>query len=109
MAMVSTCMTSLGLFFGALLSSMESFQLISNFVVWPLFFFSGALFPVKNLPAWLSTVTSFDPLTYGVEALRTILLGTQGIPLATCVTALVFSCLVTMAMGAWAFNRMEQI
>jgi ABC-2 type transport system permease protein len=57
--------------------SLEGFQMIVSFVAFPLFFLSGVLFPLDNLPGWLSVVTAAYPATYGVDALRNLMLGTQ--------------------------------
>ena len=107
--LVAVCMTSIGLFFGAMLSSMESFQLIMTFFIWPVFFFSGALFPLDNLPAWLAPITRIDPLTYGVDALRTVMLGLPGMPLYISVGVLAVSSLLAMGLGMLAFERMGKI
>src|ERR671924_530953 len=72
---LSFALTSLGLTLGSYVESLEGFQLIVSFVVFPLFFLSGALFPLNNLPAWLSVLTVADPAAYGVDALRNLMLG----------------------------------
>ena len=105
----AACMTSIGLFFGAILSSIESFQLVSNFVVWPLFLFSGALFPISNLPEWLRVLTFIDPLTYAVDALRGTMLGSGVFPFALDISVLFAFCLLAVGAGAWAFGRMGKI
>jgi ABC-2 type transport system permease protein len=64
--LLSFALTSLGLTIGSYIESLEGFQFIVSFVVFPLYFLSGALFPLKNLPAWLSTLTTLDPVTYAV-------------------------------------------
>lgn len=107
--MIATCMTSLGLFFGAALSSMESFQLIAQLVVWPLFFFSGALFPLDNLPAWLSAVTYLDPLTYGVDAMRGAMFGIGNLPLHVDLLALALFAVILMCIGSIEFSRMGKL
>jgi ABC-2 type transport system permease protein len=109
MFLIATCMTSIGLIFGALLSAMESFQLVIQFFVWPMFFFSGALFPLSGLPHWLSAITYIDPLTYGVDAMRGAMLGTAGMPLYINLLALIGFCAATIAVGAKAFDRMGKI
>ena len=73
--LISFGLTSLGLALGSYMYSLEGFQMIVSFVVFPLFFLSGALFPLDNLPAWLSVLTAADPVTYGVDALRNLMLG----------------------------------
>jgi len=109
MLLITICMTSIGLFFGAVFSSFESFQLVMQFVLWPLFFFSGALFPLENLPGWLASLTYFDPLTYGVDAMRGVMLGMGKMPLEVDLLVLGVFTLVTIWMGASAFERMGKI
>ncbi len=54
---------------------MQGFQLVMNFLVMPIFFLSGALFPLANLPIVMTVITHLDPLTYGVDGLRGSLTG----------------------------------
>jgi len=70
--LISFSLTSLGVLIAARMRSMEGFQMIMNFLMMPMFFLSGAMFPLKGLPTWLSVLTKLDPLTYGVDALRNI-------------------------------------
>ena len=107
--LTAVCMTSVGLFFGAILSSIESFQLVSNFVVWPLFIFSGALFPISNLPSWLQALTSVDPLTYAVDALRGSMLSAGAYSYGYDIGILAIFCVLAIAIGSWAFNRMGKL
>lgn len=66
--------TSLGVMLAARISSIEGFGTINNFLVMPLFFLSGALYPTTNIPEWLKYLTYFNPFTYGVDLLRGIVL-----------------------------------
>src|SRR5918912_2795095 len=75
---LSFALTSLGLAIGSYMESLEGFQLIVSFVVFPLYFLSGALFPLNNIPLWLSILTAIDPATYAVDALRSAMLGIAG-------------------------------
>jgi ABC-2 type transport system permease protein len=74
----SFALTSLGLGLGSYMQSLEGFQMIVSFVVLPLFFLSGALFPLDNLPDWLLISTMFNPATYAVDALRNAILEVGG-------------------------------
>lgn len=67
--------TALGTAIGYLLEDMQAFPLIMNFRVMPLFFFSGALFPLHGLPKALDVAVRLDPLTYGVDGLRGAMTG----------------------------------
>lgn len=76
MTVIAVGMTSLGVAVAAKLKSLEGFPIIMNFVLMPMFFLSGAMFPLVNLPGWLTFLTKIDPLAYAVDALRgTILRG----------------------------------
>jgi ABC-2 type transport system permease protein len=68
--LIGVAVTSLGTAIAARMRSMQSFQMIMNFLVMPLYFLSGAMFPLDSAPAWMQTLMVLDPLTYGVDALR---------------------------------------
>ncbi len=72
--LVACSMTGLGVLVASRLKSMQGFQMIMNFIMMPMFFISGAMFPLANAPAWMDTLSKIDPLTYGVDALRDIML-----------------------------------
>ncbi len=74
MFLVACSMTGLGVLVASRLKSMQGFQIIMNFIMMPMFFISGAMFPLGNAPAWMDTLAKIDPLTYGVDALRSIML-----------------------------------
>jgi ABC-2 type transport system permease protein len=108
--LLSFALTSLGLILGSYIESLEGFQLIVSFVVFPLYFLSGALFPLKNLPFWLSILTTLDPATYGVDALRTAMLGISGKYLfGTDIAILILSVLTIGIVGILSFRRMKAI
>ena len=108
--LISVAMVSLGLVMGSNLTNQEAFGLVMNFVVWPLFFFSGALFQVSSLPDWLKFITYLDPLTYGVDVLRGAMLGTQvqSFPTYLDFSVLIVFSLVMMWLGTISFGRMQQ-
>ena len=54
--------------------------MIMQFLLMPMFFLSGALFPLSNLPGWLAFLTKLDPVTYGVDPLRQAVLNTLNLP-----------------------------
>jgi ABC-2 type transport system permease protein len=74
MLLITFGMVSVGLILASLMQSLEGYGVIQTFVNLPLFFLSGALFPLSYVPAWLKWVSIVDPLTYGVDALRTMIL-----------------------------------
>ena len=106
--LISVAMVSLGLAIGANMTSPEGFMLVVNFVMWPLFFFSGALFPIDNLPAWLLSVTSLNPLTYGVDAVRGAVIGVQHFSLMTDASVFVVFMVFAIIAGAISFRRMQR-
>ncbi|MBS7267825.1 MAG: ABC transporter permease [Candidatus Freyarchaeota archaeon] len=78
MMLISTGFVGLGVAFAAKMTDFQGFMLIMNFIVFPLFFLSGALFPLSSFPSWVQSIAYLDPLTYGVDALRTTLVGIGG-------------------------------
>ncbi len=100
-------LVSIGLTLGSMMESPEGFGLIVSFVVFPLFFLSGALFPIDNLPAWLSPLVLADPVTYGVDGLRYLLLGTSQFSLLLDFSVLIVFSTVMVLIGSKAFERMK--
>lgn len=107
MAMIAIVFAALGTSIGSSLQDMQGFQLIMNFLVLPIFFLSGALFPLNNLPKALAFVTALDPLSYGVDGLRAALIGAAhfGALLDAVVLATVAAAL--LCFGAWRFSKIE--
>ncbi len=99
--------TSLGLTIGAIMESPEGFGLITSFVIFPLFFLSGALFPVDKLPAWLHVFVVINPVSYAVDGLRTVILGISGFGLALDFMVLIVFAVVMVLIGTAAFKRMK--
>jgi ABC-2 type transport system permease protein len=107
MVFVSTSFIGLGLVFASKIKDMQGYSIIMNFVVFPLFFLSGALYPLDNLPAWLRAFSYFDPLTYGVDGLRGSLIGvsSRGVGLDLLIMGAISVLMVFL--GAWSFERSE--
>lgn len=105
--LLSFATVSIGLGIGSQLSSPEGFSMISSFVIWPMFFLSGALYPINNLPAWLGPLVAIDPVTYGVDALRAVLLGASSFPLLLDIGVLAAFTAVMVALGGFLFSRMK--
>lgn len=100
-------LVGIGLFIGSLMERPEGFQLIGSFLLFPLFLLSGALFPIDDLPNWLTPFTYADPLTYCVDALRIVLLGTGNFPLYYDLTVLSLFAIGMTIIGTLAFRRMK--
>jgi ABC-2 type transport system permease protein len=107
MAMIAVLFAALGTTIGSSLQDMQGFQLIMNFLVLPIFFLSGALFPLNNLPKALAFVTSLDPLSYGVDGLRVVLLGTGHFGWFIDAVVLAGVAIVLLCFGAWRFSKIE--
>jgi ABC-2 type transport system permease protein len=86
---------------------MQGFQLIMNFMVMPIFFLSGALFPLTNLPTALAVATRLDPMAYGVDGLRAAFIGLSQIGVATDAIVLAVVATLFLALGARAFSRIQ--
>lgn len=107
MGLISFSFVALGIAIASTMEDMHGFQLISNFVIMPMFFLSGALFPLESAPEAIRAIAALDPLTYAVEALRFLLLGSSSTPLVVCVGVLfAFGGACTLA-AAYLFNKIE--
>jgi ABC-2 type transport system permease protein len=107
MAIIGISFTAFGIAIASRMEDMTGFQLIMNFVVFPIFGLSGALFPISSLPSWLSPITRLDPLTYGVEGIRYGLTGTSQIsPVLSLVVIGGFACIMTVT-GTYLFKKIS--
>src|SRR6266566_1918419 len=107
MALIAIVFAALGTAIGSGLQDMQGFQLIMNFLVLPIFFLSGALFPLKNLPKALSFITRLDPLAYGVDGLRTSLTGMSHFGLAADLSVLVLVTTILLFIGSYLFSKIQ--
>jgi len=107
MALVSSGFIGLGLIFASLMKDIQGFGLIMQMIVFPLFFLSGAIFPLSNLPKFIRTISYFDPLTYGVEGLRKVLLGNSFLPSWLSFSSLILFSVLTIFFGAYFFEKSE--
>jgi ABC-2 type transport system permease protein len=107
MAMIAIVFSALGTVIGSTLRDMQGFQLIMNFLVMPIFFLSGALFPLANLPPALAIATRLDPLTYGVDGLRGAFIGLAHMGVMLDITVLAVLAAAFVMLGAWAFSRIQ--
>jgi ABC-2 type transport system permease protein len=107
MVLIAVVFASLGTAIGSALKDMQGFQFIMNFLVMPIFFLSGALFPLANLPTALAGATRLDPLSYGIDGLRGTLIGLSHFGLLTDATVLCVVATGFLALGAWSFSRIQ--
>jgi ABC-2 type transport system permease protein len=112
--LLSCALTSLGVAIAARMRSMQGFQMLMNFLVMPMYFLSGAMFPSATAPVWMRPLMLIDPLTYGVAALRGVVWSEVGVgpaqtelSLAENVGILGLSALVLAAVAAFRFNRAD--
>ena len=107
MALIAVVFAALGTAIGSTLKDMQGFQLIMNFLIMPIFFLSGALFPLDNLPAALTVATRLDPLSYGVDGLRGAFIGASHLGFALDLSVLFVLAALFLVLGAWAFSKIE--
>ena len=107
MFLVALLFTALGTMIASLLEDMQGFQLIVNFLVMPLFFLSGAIFPLAGLPKALSIISALDPLAYGIDSFRAILIGTSQYGLHIDVIVLSLTTLFFLSLGSYFFSKIE--
>jgi ABC-2 type transport system permease protein len=107
MILIGVAFTALGIAMASRMEDMHGFQLIMNFVIFPIFGLSGALFPIESLPVWLRSLTLLDPLTYGVEGVRYGLLGAAQVSPLASLSALGAFTVAMVAIGAWLFRGVQ--
>jgi ABC-2 type transport system permease protein len=115
---LSIALSGLGLTVASFMRSQQGFQLLIQLLIFPLIFLAGVFFPINQAPEWLQVVSKFNPLTYGVDAIRQVFLGTTDprvgvtvlghtMTLAEEVLLITGFALVLITVAAWAFNRQE--
>jgi len=77
LVLISISLSGLGVLIASRMRSQQGFQMIIQVIVFPLMFLSGIFFPVNNVPAWMMVISKVNPVTYGVDAVRQILLGKE--------------------------------
>jgi len=107
MILTAIVFAGLGMAIGSQLQDMQGFQLIMNFLVLPIYFLSGALFPLSGLPSVLNFFTRIDPLSYGVDALRNVLIGSSQFSAELSLAVLAFSALLFIAIGGYSFSKIQ--
>ena len=114
MLLVAVSIGGLGVLLASRMYSMEGFQVLMNILVMPMLFLSGVFFPVQNLPAWLGVIVRINPVTYGVDAIRQVMLGDAapqllmfGEPVSVTqdILAVTIFGTVIVALGIWSFSH----
>src|SRR5438128_12303842 len=106
-ALIAVIFSALATAIGSSLKEMQGFQMVMNFLVMPIFFLSGAIYPLEGLPPPLWRLTRIDPLTYGVDGVRGLLTGRTHFGVALDVAVLVGVGVLFVVAGAWRFSKIE--
>jgi ABC-2 type transport system permease protein len=107
MVLIACTFSALGTVIGSTLENMQGFQLIMNVLVMPIFFLSGALYPLANLPVVFNIVVSLDPLAYGVDGLRAALIGVSHFGPDIDALVLILVAGVLLVIGSRQFSRIQ--
>ena len=107
MFLIAVIFTALGTAIGSLLEDMQGFQLIVNFLIMPLFFLSGALFPLDSLPSSISWIFKINPLSYGVDGLRGAITGVSHFGMGFDFFILCICSVGLIALGGYLFSKIE--
>jgi ABC-2 type transport system permease protein len=102
-------LVSIGLILGSQMESPEGFQLIISFLIFPMFFLSGSLFPITNLPAWLAPFIFVNPVTYAVDGIRGVMLGSEfsRFNLFLDFGVVCLFAVIMILIGTYAFKKMK--
>lgn len=107
LALIALVFTALGSAIGSTLKDLQGFQMVMNLLVTPLFFLSGALFPLEHLLPFLTVLTAIDPLSYGVDGLRGTLTARTHFGLMPDLLTMAFLVVAASTLAAWRFSRVE--
>lgn len=107
MFFISLIFTAFGTAVASIMDDMHAFPLITNFIIMPLFFLSGALFPITGLPRAVEIVTKLNPLSYGVDGLRGTLTGVFHLGLMTDVAVMAVMTVFFLVLGSYMFSKIE--
>jgi ABC-2 type transport system permease protein len=107
LALTAIVFTATGTAIGSTLKDMQGFQMVMNFLVLPLFFLSGALYPLDNLPKALVALTHIDPMTYGVDGMRAALINRSHFGASLDALVLLGFGVALTLVGAWRFSKIE--
>ena len=107
MSLIALMFTALGTAIASVMSDFQGFQLVINFLVMPMFFLSGALFPLMNLPKLLDILATIDPLSYGVDGIRAAFVGVAHFGVRVDLAALFLLSALLLGVGSYLFSRIE--
>lgn len=109
MTLTAVAFIGLGLALASKLKDMQGFSLIMNFLIFPLLFLSGAIFPIDNMPSFVKALSYIDPMTYGVDGMRGALLGVSSLPVALSLVVILGTCVLMVFLGAYLFEKSESV
>ncbi|PWU22939.1 multidrug ABC transporter permease [Candidatus Cerribacteria bacterium 'Amazon FNV 2010 28 9'] len=107
MLLTALLFTSVGTAIASTLEDFQGFQLIMNFLVMPLFFLSGALFPLQGIPPLLKVIASIDPLSYAIDSFRYFMIGSSHFSIATDIGVLAILTMITIGIGSYLFSKIQ--
>lgn len=107
MIMTSLLFTALGTAIASVMADFHGFQIIMNLLVMPLFFLSGALFPLDNLPPIMHIITRFNPLSYCIDAIRGVLTGTGVFSLGLNIAVIASFLIIFVGLGSYLFSKIQ--
>lgn len=107
MALLAVAIACFSSGIGSFVEDMQGFQAINQFLVFPLYFLSGALYPLTHVPTWLRIVADLNPISYAVDSMRWALLGTSRFGILHDLSVLVITTVICIGFGAWRFRRIE--
>lgn len=105
--LLSLAITGFSSGLGSIVQDMQGFQAINQFIIFPLYFLSGALYPLTDVPTWLRIIAEINPISYAVDALRASLINQTHFGLFKDFTVLIITFIVLTAFGAYRFSRIE--
>ena len=107
MTLIAVMFTALGTAIASVLSDFQGFQMVMNFLVMPIFFLSGALFPLIGLPRALDIIAKIDPLSYGVDGLRSSITGLSHFGQTTDLAVLTVLTVALLLVGTRLFAKIQ--
>jgi ABC-2 type transport system permease protein len=107
MVLIAVMFTALGTALASVLSDFQAFQLVMNLLIMPLFFLSGALFPLDFVSSTMAIVAKLNPLTYGVDGVRGSLIGVWHFSAVHDAGVLAVIVVVLVSLGTFLFSRIQ--
>ncbi|MFH0854585.1 MAG: ABC transporter permease [bacterium] len=107
MLLIALFFSALGTAIASILEDMQGFHLIMSFLVMPIFFLSGAVFPLEGLPRVIDFIAKINPLSYGVDGVRWALSGVNSFSIFLDFIALGVGVIILLSLGAYLFSKIE--